>query len=215
MFLYIAAGDSITYGESASSPGRAYPALVVKGLSARFPQTAGQVLAEPGWTSADLAEALGDLEARPLALASAVTVWIGGNDLAFSALAAAGGGGAEAARRALGHCHGNLGRILRTIRHRSRCRLICCTQYQPFPASPLAVEYVGRLNAVIADAAASHHAAVAPVHEWFEGRQAEWIAGYRRGRLEDALAGVPPVHPNDAGHRAIARRLLPWIENRL
>jgi acyl-CoA thioesterase-1 len=102
--------------------------------------------------------------------------------------------------------------LLGTIRRISRARLIVCTQYNPFPNSPIAGQGIAALNAVTTRVAGAFHAQIAPVHDWFEGRQPEWIAGYNTGRLEDALrSGFAPVHPNNSGHRAIAHGLLPFV----
>ncbi|MNN41101.1 hypothetical protein D3C81_1551990 [compost metagenome] len=101
--------------------------------------------------------------------------------------------------------------MINLIKKGSRARIICCTQYNPFPNSPLAADWISRLNAVTYQVAQSCGANVAPTHKWFEGKQADLIYGYKKGRIEDALSGSLPIHPNDRGHRVIAKGLTPYL----
>lgn len=218
--ILTALGDSVTAGAGLSSPALAYPALTVRHrVLLRMTPVPGrgmsEVLAEPGWTSRDLLAAVVEQSAAPLAHASVVSVWIGGNDIAKAAIAAMGAPpGARdealyaAIRRALTGYEANLWRLLQVIRKVSRARLVVFTQYNPFPQTAAAVAAIDALNAVTRTAAARHGALIADAALWFAGHEAQWILGYRRGCVEDVLSGGPlPVHPNVRGHRAIADRL--------
>jgi len=212
--IYTALGDSITYGEGASCPARAYPHLIVSAVNKGRSGTGcvrGMVLAHPSWDSCALLRVM-RLEGPALFRQSkVVSVWIGGMDLVEAALAAYRTGRSRIAQ-AVSAFETHLGGILAFIKRTSDARIVCCTQYNPFPASPIAVAGIGSLNRAIGEAAARHGAVVAPAHAWFEGRQAELIRGYKTGRLEDALhGGSLPIHPNDRGHRVIASGLLPHL----
>ncbi|GMA58550.1 lysophospholipase L1-like esterase [Alicyclobacillus sacchari] len=203
----VSLGDSITYGEGASSPARAYPSVLTALMHSQLPSRSccDAILAEPGWTSADLLAALAAAGGQPLANARAITIWIGGDDLAQAALTAL-----ASARKSVPiaplvtrykHHLTELVRIAQAGRGKT---VIVCTQYNPFPNSPLAVAAVATLNDAIGSVAAATGAALAPVADWFAGRQRELIRHYRTGTLADVGRGPAPVHPNDRGHRVIA-----------
>ncbi|WP_067623698.1 SGNH/GDSL hydrolase family protein [Alicyclobacillus acidiphilus] len=204
---FVALGDSITYGEGASQPRFAYPSVLARRLGAglRGERVCGKVLAQPGWTSRDLSFAILENSAMPLRTSRAVIVWIGGDDLAQAALAAAGGPRvAMTLERSLKLYGVFLRRTIAEVRAATYAPMFVCTQYNPFPNSAIAVEGVGLLNQTIASVAASAGAHVVPTADWFAGRQAELIAGYRTGRLRDVVYRPIPVHPNNLGHRVIA-----------
>lgn len=214
MFLYTALGDSITFGENASSPAKAYPSVAVSHLNARSYQASAFVLAAPGWTSADLADKMMGRQNPALALhhSNAVSILIGGDDLAFAGMASLSRGNAqETVKRALNEYRRYLSVILKYVKSHSRGKIICCTQYNPFPNSPLAAWGINSLNQAIMDTAQRFQVSIAPVHEWFEGNQGRLIYGYRTGQLTDVMRGSTPIHPNDAGHEAIARGLVPYL----
>ncbi|MCM3703274.1 SGNH/GDSL hydrolase family protein [Paenibacillus macerans] len=210
--IYTALGDSITFGENATSPAKAYPQLVVSSLNAANSRKASEfVLARPGWSSHELLDAILWRDSSMISLSDVVSVWIGGVDLAGTAISSLLTGKLQPDERLLSSYRANLSGILQQVRHLSRANLVCCTQYNPFPNSPAAGEWIGRLNRVTREVAARHGAKLAPAHKWFEGNQAEFIAGYKTGRLQDVLSGSLPIHPNDLGHRAIAAGLAPYI----
>ncbi|KIL38845.1 hypothetical protein SD70_24015 [Gordoniibacillus kamchatkensis] len=209
--LYTALGDSITFGENASSLAKAYPRLTVSIINSGSHKVRGVVLAQPGWSSNDLLDAV-VWQGFPLLSQSAfVTVWIGGVDLVKAALLSLRTRQPLAANDIAASFRYNLSAIFAQIKKGSRARVVCCTQYNPFPNSPLAAEGISRLNRTINELASSYEVTVAPAHLWFEGRQAELICGYRTGKLEDALSGSLPIHPNDRGHRVIAMGLAPYL----
>lgn len=209
--IYTALGDSITFGESASSRRQAYPRLTAAALHAGARNAQAIVVARPGWTSTDLLDALQRREATAVRHADVVTVWIGGVDLVRAALLPVQAGQSGTIGQTTARFKRRLRAILARIRQISRARIVCCTQYNPFPNTPLAVAWVGRLNRSIQEVAARCGARVAPAHKWFAGREASLIAGYREGKVGDAYRGSLPIHPNDSGHRAIARELAPYL----
>ncbi|XOK60712.1 SGNH/GDSL hydrolase family protein [Paenibacillus elgii] len=211
MMIYTALGDSITFGENASSLAKAYPQLTVSALNSDSRKVRGLVLARPGWSSDDLLDAVIWRGASAIALSSVVSVWIGGVDLANAALASFTTKQPLAVKHLIARYRRNVSAILTRIKKGSRARIVCCTQYNPFPNTPLAVEAIGRLNRMISELAHNCNAAVAPTHTWFEGKQAELVYGYRNGKVEDALSGSLPIHPNDRGHRVIAAGLAPYL----
>lgn len=218
--IYIAFGDSITYGENASSVAKAYPALIVSKARASSRPMEGYVLARPGWDSNELLDAIAWKGDPLLQAAAVVSVWIGGVDLLERALPALLG---QSGLRAYPSSTASLPasfmkeheRVMRNmialLKQKSMARIVLCTQYNPFPASPLAVRSIAALNRATVAAARKSGVAVAPAHEWFEGRQPSLIDGYRSGRIEDALSGKLPIHPNNRGHRVIAQGLSPNI----
>lgn len=209
--IYTALGDSITFGENASSWKMAYPQLIVSSLNSGSCKFRGFVLARPGWSSHDLLDSV-IWEGVPLISHSAVvSVWIGGVDLANAALASFRSKQSLAIKPIENIYRRNLSAIFTRIKKGSRARIICCTQYNPFPNSSIAVMSIDRLNRVTTELAHSYDVTVAPAHTWFEGKQAGLLYGYRSGKIEDALSGSLPIHPNDRGHRVIAMGLAPYL----
>ncbi|MCP3776093.1 SGNH/GDSL hydrolase family protein [Paenibacillus sp. MZ04-78.2] len=209
--IYTALGDSITFGENASSLAKAYPQLSVSVLNSDSRKVRGFVLAQPGWNSDDLLDAVIWRGASVISLSSVVSVWIGGVDLANAALASFRTKQPLAVQHLAAGYKRNLSDIFARIKKGSRARIVCCTQYNPFPNTPLAVEAIGRLNRTINELAHSCNVTVVPAHTWFEGKQAELLHGYRNGRIEDALSRSMPIHPNNRGHRVIATGLVPYL----
>lgn len=210
--LYTALGDSITFGENASSCANAYPQLIVSTLnSSSSRRVAGYVLARPGWSSYDLLDAAVWQGSSIICRSAVVTIWIGGIDLANAALSSLRNHQPLAVTRVLTRYERNLRALLIQIKRESHARIICCTQYNPFPNSPLAAEGIDRLNRLTNEISQSYDVTVAPTHTWFEGKQAELIYGYRNGKIEDALSGFLPIHPNDRGHRVIATGLARYM----
>ncbi|WP_274364384.1 SGNH/GDSL hydrolase family protein [Paenibacillus thermotolerans] len=211
--IYTALGDSITFGENASSWEKAYPQLVVSSFNAgsHTRKVRGYVLAHPGWSSADLLDAVIWKGGAFISRSDVVSVWIGGVDIANAALVSLRNRQPFAADQVIANYRRNLDAILARIKKGGRARIVCCTQYNPFPNSPVSYGWIDKLNRTTSELAQSRNVIVAPVHTWFEGKQAEWIYGYRNGKLEDALSGFLPIHPNDRGHRAIVSRLAPYL----
>lgn len=212
MFVYVALGDSITAGEDAFPVGNAYPHLVVTELCKGGQNATGEILAQPGWTSKALLTAVSQTTYAPLSRATAVTIWVGGDDLALAALSMYRGAPKETVSRAILNYTSDVHALVKLVRQVSHAKIILCTQYNPFPNSPLAAEGISTLNAATFATAEQLRTACAPVHSWFEGREAELIFGYRSGTIQDVLrAPKLPIHPNNAGHRVIAEGLFPLL----
>ncbi|WP_053373178.1 SGNH/GDSL hydrolase family protein [Paenibacillus sp. FJAT-27812] len=211
--IYTALGDSITFGENASSWAKAYPQLAVSALNSRSRSRkfTGYVIARPGWSSNNLLNAVIGQGSPIISQSDAVSIWIGGVDLANAALYSLKTQQPIAVKQSIANYSRNLSAMLAHIRNRSHAQIVCCTQYNPFPNSPLAIESIDRLNQTTYEVAQSYRAKVAPAHAWFEGKQADLIYGYRKGKMEDALSGFLPIHPNDSGHRVIATGLTPYL----
>jgi lysophospholipase L1-like esterase len=209
MINYIALGDSITFGQNASSICKAYPSRLTSMLRLKGIQVNRIVLAQPSWTSADLAE---EIYSDPslLACAKVATVWIGGNDLIRYGLSLL----REPSTPILGMMNQykrRLDMILGLVRKMGAKHIICCTQYNPFPNSSIAVEAIHTMNQLITLSATTNRCLVARVDRWFSGNEHSLIYGYQGGNVEDALQGFAAVHPNDKGHEVIATGLLSSI----
>ncbi len=210
--LYTALGDSITAGEGAFSPARAYPSLVASMLQTCSVHVAGEILAQPGWTSDALKWAVFENSSVYLRQATAISIWIGGDDIVDAGLAIGGGAPKWSIERSIEHYGRAMTTLILSIQKVSKRPIILCTQYNPFPNSPLVVKTIGALNMVTETTADKLHTLLAPAHAWFEGRQDELIKGYKTGRLQDAFTNSrPPVHPNNKGHLVIAQGLVPMI----
>jgi lysophospholipase L1-like esterase len=209
MINYVALGDSITFGQNASSSSRAFPSRVTSMLKLKGMQAKRIVLAQPNWTSADLAEEI-YTDPSLVSWAKVVTVWIGGNDLIHYGLSSL----QEPATPILGMMNRykkRLDIILEMVRILGVKHIICCTQYNPFPNSVIAVDAIHLLNQQIIASSTTNRCLVARVDRWFSGNENSLIYGYRGGHAEDALRGFSAVHPNDQGHEVIASGLFSTI----
>lgn len=211
---FVSLGDSITYGEGASRPSLAYPSVLSGLLNQRrgFRTCCGEILAQPGWTSRTLASAVAASTPVPLQSAKCVIIWIGGDDLAAAALASASQRNISSGlSRALASYGFFLQQTVREVQRVTSAPIFLCTQYNPFPNSPLAVEGIGLLNQAIHTVSSHTKTTVVPSGDWFTGRQPELIAGYRTGTLKDVMRHPIPIHPNDRGHRVIAQGLFSTV----
>ncbi|QMV42060.1 SGNH/GDSL hydrolase family protein [Cohnella cholangitidis] len=211
MKTYTALGDSITAGIGASSPTSAYPCVVAKWLREKSCPTAVGTFAYPSWTSTDLRLALSEHDYSPVRKSSVTSIWIGGDNLIAAGLLILKGAGTQAIPKLLSQYEHDVIAIVKDTRRLSKTSIILCTQYNPFPNAPIAVQSIQALNGITQRIAFRYRTKLASVHQWFANNQAELIAGYRNGRLEDGAAGSLPVHPNDKGHMRIARGLIPLI----
>lgn len=90
---FLAMGDSITFGEGATCHCLSYPCVLTQMLrhTRGIKSASGLVVAEPGWTSGALNAAAHALGRMAFAKERAIIIWVGGDDLAYAALAAANG----------------------------------------------------------------------------------------------------------------------------
>jgi lysophospholipase L1-like esterase len=209
MINYIALGDSITFGQKASSICRAYPSRLTSMLRLKGIQVTPIVIAKPSWTSADLVE---EIYSDPSLLACAkwATIWIGGNDLIHYGLSSL-SETAPPIQEMMNRYKRRLDMILGLVRKMGVKHVICCTQYNPFPNSAIAVDAIRTLNQLITSSATTNHCLVARVDRWFSGNEHSLIYGYQDGNVEDVLRGFAAVHPNDKGHEVIASGLFSSI----
>ncbi|BCJ86712.1 SGNH/GDSL hydrolase family protein [Effusibacillus dendaii] len=215
MVFYTALGDSITVGKSATSPLYGYTERIASYLRHRNIPVSVLRLAHSGWTSHALLNAVVSNDPLPLQKATTISLWIGGNDLILHAIRSQ-RITPQTVRRAAATYEQNVHQLIVYIRKWSTAPIVICTQYNPFPNTPLAVEAVGILNEAIHLAAARHQLQIAPTDTWFSGNEPQLIAGYRTGRLEDLYRRIPfgpyPIHPNNQGHLLIAQNLLPYMQ---
>lgn len=216
MLIYTAMGDSITAGEGASSIAYAYPNRIAANLRAQDVPAASRIIAHPGWTSAQLTDAVFDFDSPILSESCAVSIWIGGDDLIRAGLTLLTGAGASAGAAAVAATirgyRKHTALLISHIRKYSRARIILCSQYNPFPATAAVTEAIAALNQQTLLLQNSYGCLFADTAAWFDGNQARLIAGYRTGRIQDALTGrSAPVHPNNEGHAVIAEGLTPLI----
>jgi hypothetical protein len=187
MFIYAALGDSITFGQNASSIRKTFPSRIASMLNAT-----------------EL-----ELDPSPLRLANAVSLWIGGDDLVRGGQLLQ--GSSKAIDGVIRQFEKRLVYLLVIIRAMGLSNIICCTQYNPFPNSPIAVKAIETLNRAIIGTAMKYGCSVARTDHWFSGKEALLIDGYRSGTIEEVARGITAVHPNDAGHNVIAKGLLPFV----
>jgi lysophospholipase L1-like esterase len=209
MINYMALGDSITFGQNASSSSRAYPSRVTSMLKLKGIQAKRIVLAQPNWTSDDLAEKI-YTDPSLLSCAEVVTIWIGGNDLIHYGLSLL-RKPTTPILEMMNRYKRRLDIILGLVRIMEVKHIICCTQYNPFPNSAIAVDAIRTMNQLITSSATTNRCLVARVDLWFSGNEHSLIYGYQGGHAEDALRGFAAVHPNDQGHEVIASGLFSSI----
>lgn len=207
----MALGDSITVGEDASSRYCAYPYLIKSRLGQRLSSHIElKIIARSGWTSTVLMTALFNQDPDYIRRSKVIIVWIGGDDLVKAGRAILQGSDANSLTLMLTSYKKNLTTMVRGIKQISRAKIILCTQYNPFPHSPIAVSAIKSLNQITKEVAASFHTDLAPVHTAFAGREALLIQGYNGGKIEDVFDGaIPPIHPNNEGQRVAADVIYP------
>ncbi|WEK54646.1 MAG: SGNH/GDSL hydrolase family protein [Candidatus Cohnella colombiensis] len=209
--IYTALGDSITFGENASSMTKGYPHLIGSALQSSSHRVRVNVLARPGWSSGDLLDAVIWNGLPVISQSGVISVWIGGVDLMNTALQSLKSKHPLNLRRTTTDYKRHLSALFTRIKRVSLARIVCCTQYNPFPNSPLAVNSIHQLNQITSEIAHRCGVVVAPTHTWFEDKQADLIYGYHKGKIEDALSGTLPIHPNDRGHHVIAKGLASYL----
>jgi acyl-CoA thioesterase I len=210
--VYTALGDSITAGKNATSPFMTYPYLLETALQNRTHHAATHVLAEPGWTSKALLTSVMQSPPDLLYRSSTVSIWVGGNNLINAGMAMLQGAPPTILQKALANYQSDISLLIRLIRRQTKGTILLCTQYNPFPNSPIAAAGIDALNHAIRTIAQRHSVQLAPVHNWFAGREPQLIEGYRDGKLTGVMGQRSlPIHPNNQGHRVIARGLFPLI----
>jgi len=224
--IYIALGDSLTFGVGASEPNQTgFVALAHDALerSERFAGTGIDLinLSAPGATSSDLSQPGGQLqlavnEIQRSADVPVITIGIGGNDLL--ALADADSPcltelETAPCQTALGEVlsdlQTHLGASLRALREAApNASIIVVDLYNPFSGTAdirelIADVGVQRINGVITATAADPAlgAKLASVFQLFQGRGLQWIS-------------ADGIHPDDDGHAVMAEVVLAALDGR-
>jgi lysophospholipase L1-like esterase len=203
--LYAALGDSITFGYSSTSEDKRYVHQVQTSLS-KQQRINLYVHAKPGWTSKQLLKSLQDVPDCIWDEAGLVTLMIGGNDLLRVTpwlIDGSRGPLMKAADRLLE----NISKIVEIV-ERPGSKIVIATLYNPFPNSIVAEECVETLNKAIKAAARRHKLLIADVRQNYFGKEDRFVDRYKRGNIRDFRIRNNPIHPNDAGHLAIARTIL-------
>lgn len=194
---YLSLGDSLAAGVGASDPSETgYAPLYRDALAREAGREVRLVqLGVGGETSASLVGGYPDGDSQLVraeevlreAPGAVATLSVGGNDLLR--VADAPDAEREAAVARLGR---NVDLILGTLRGASEPapRVTVLALYDPLPGSPSG-SWVERANAEIRRVAREHGTRVAAADRAFRGREAE-------------LLSPDGIHPNDAGHRALA-----------
>jgi acyl-CoA thioesterase I len=202
----MALGDSITVGVDASSRYSAYPWLIKSRLIQQLSPPVGLgIIARSGWSSTALMTALFNQDPDRIRRTNVIIIWIGGVDMLNAGRAILKGKDANLLTLHLTRYKQNLTTMIRGIKQISRAKIILCTQYNPFPNSPIAINGIQSLNQIIKEAAASFCTDLAPIHSAFSGSEHLLIQGYNSGRIEDVFdAASPPIHPNNEGQLVAA-----------
>lgn len=199
--LYAALGDSITHGYEATDPERRFVSRL-RYRMARQGRISTFIQAKPGWTSKQLLKSLPSVPECIWEEAKCITVLVGGNDI-LRAVPWVVNGDAGKAMLVAEKFRDHLTQILRIIKRRQN-RVFLATLYNPFPNYIVAKECTHILNQAIISVAAREHVRLVDLERAFSGQEKRWIEGYKEGELKDFKLRNNPIHPNDAGHEAIA-----------
>jgi lysophospholipase L1-like esterase len=223
---YTALGDSITFGLWAPI-GQGYVPLYAQHIQADTGRLVNTYnLGIPGWTSADLANAIRNYFAYRLSVyfSNVVTWYIGGNDLnhARSSYKSKGCGGPDnqqCLRNAVYNFKLNWDTItyeVLRLRGGRPTLLRVATIYNPFVNIDRASDtwpddagtdfevlkpYLDEVNNYIASTASAHGIAVADVYQAFNGASGDMDPG------DAGLLAFDHFHPGPAGHAVIANLL--------
>jgi acyl-CoA thioesterase-1 len=206
MYDYMALGDSITVGVGASSRYCAYPWLIKSRLTEQLsPSVRLSIIARSGWSSTALMTSLFNQDPDRIRRTNVVIIWVGGVDMLNAGRAILRGKDANLLNLHLTRYKQNLTTMIRGIKQISRAKIILCTQFNPFPNSPIAVNGIHSLNQITKEAAACFCTGLAPIHTAYSGSEYLLIQGYKSGSIEDVFnESSPPIHPNDEGQRVAA-----------
>ena len=211
--IYLALGDSITYGYDATDEHNRYPSVLAHRLR-EFGRTSLYVHAKPGWTSEKLLQSLEQIPHAIIEEASLITLMIGGNDL-LHAMPWFLDDPQKAKQRFSGAFRSRILAIIRRIKRNPDALFLICTVYNPFPKTEIAKEAVAWLNEMLKDIARSEQCLLVPVHHSYDGAQDRLVQGYKNGDLSDFRLMRNPIHPNDEGHRQIASVLFDYYQRYL
>lgn len=208
--IYLAMGDSITYGYEATDESRRFVTLVTGKLGGRMP-IHPYVHARPGWRAEQLLAGLSRVPGAILREAGLISLLVGGNDL-LRAMPWYLDNPESGRQRLIQTFCPAFRDILRSVARKDACVLVS-TLYNPFPHWDVAAAAVDGLNTLIVDMAAEQDCPVVRLDECYRGREARYVKGYRRGEAGDFRLVRNPIHPNDEGHARIAEALYDAFAN--
>lgn len=203
--MYAALGDSITFGYSSTTDAQRFVGHIQSSLS-KQEKVNVYLHAKPGWTSKQLLKSLGDVPECIWDEARLVTLMVGGNDL-LRVTPWLLDGSRRHLIKAADKLHENLTQIVDLVQ-RPQSKIVLATLYNPFPNSIVAEECVETLNKAIRTVARQKRLILADVRQNYFGKEEKYVDGYKRGQVRDFRIVGNPIHPNDAGHLAIARTIL-------
>jgi lysophospholipase L1-like esterase len=195
----------VTYGYSSTNPSKSFVQRFARGIS-KQEKVNVFLHARPGWTSTKLVKATKAMQPTLFDEAKIVTLMVGGNDLLRSSPFLLNGNHAHLIKVA-DRYYQNLVSIVEMVK-RPQSKFIIATLYNPFPNSILATEYTKLVNDCVRKVAHRYRLLIADVDARFDGREVRLVEGYRRGTIRDFRIVGNPIHPNDAGHGAIAQVLM-------
>ncbi len=204
--IYLALGDSITFGYDASDEAHRFVNILAGELN-QVMRTSIHLHAKPGWTSSQLLRSLEKIPDCILEEAQLISLMIGGNDL-IKVMPWYLDDPERAQERLRKSFYPQVLAIVDKVKRNSDAILMICTVYNPFPKSEIAQKALADLNGFLRDVAAKRSCVVVPVDEWYGGSEEHFVNGYRRGELQDFRLVRNPIHPNDAGHERIAKAIL-------
>ncbi|WP_018131633.1 SGNH/GDSL hydrolase family protein [Effusibacillus pohliae] len=205
--VYLALGDSITFGHEATERDRTFVSQISSTVRRLSLAERTLVVARNGWTASDLLQAVRFwIPPAVWETTNVLTLLVGGNDLRRRYYSICLGSQREAViRRSLNEFSMYMDHLCRSIKSQRIPYVLVPTVYNPVPNSPIAVEAVEQLNRVIHKCAAKYHFTLVDIYAAFKGKEHLYINRYRNGRLEDLMLPFRrPIHPNDEGHRKIA-----------
>lgn len=205
--LYVALGDSITYGYSAVDMSNSYVNLLQEYLAHSGESVSVFSLCKPGWTSRQLLRAVQKVPRCIWQEAKTVTLLIGGNDLvnAFPFVLYR---REVTVKKLVDSLCKNVKDILRIVREEFSGELILATLYNPFPESSIATELLNATNRMLRQVAKSFRGKIADIEKVFRGSETQFIEKFKHGSLVDFRLFRNPIHPTDEGHHAIAQSIM-------
>lgn len=217
--IYLALGDSVTFGYDASHPNLTFVRQVSESLRKKSLAEQTLVVARNGWDSRDLLRMIRTIPASVWDRTHVLTLLIGGNDLRkllrrqfFFATPLS----PKLIDQKIDEFSYNMGQLCQFIAQKRIPHVLVSNVYNPVPHSQISDYAINRLNDVIRECASQYHFDLIDVHKAFEANESSLIHGYRNGSMEDL--SVPfnrPIHPNNTGHQKIAELINQILEQKI